>query len=164
LKVTYLHLAHIFVENLNLAFSGLFFEIDISDQQHNVPTQVKHCLSLTCVKKPVCSKRDLLRWKVPASMSLFLKIKKIPALLYVGKGPEYRSFSDLRPVLRPEYRSFPDFQPVPSASSLSTGLKSQKGLYSGPVLLYQIPHVCNNCQFETMCECSICLQSQKTAS
>jgi len=32
LKLTYLHLAYIFVENLNLAFSGLFFEIDISDQ------------------------------------------------------------------------------------------------------------------------------------
>jgi hypothetical protein len=53
--------------------------------------------SLTCLKKkPVLSKRDLLRWKVPArlykdlltSLSLFLKSEKIPAPLYVGKGPE----------------------------------------------------------------------------
>lgn len=25
---------------------------------------------------------------------------------------------------------------------------------------HQIPHVCNNCYFETMCECTICFQSQ----
>jgi hypothetical protein len=31
--------------------------------------------------------------KVPASLSLFLKREKIPALLYIGKGPEYRPFS-----------------------------------------------------------------------
>jgi len=28
--------------------------------------------------------------KVTASMSLFLKSEKIPALLYIGKGPEYQ--------------------------------------------------------------------------
>ncbi len=28
--------------------------------------------------------------KVPVSVSLFLESEKIPALLYVGKGPEYR--------------------------------------------------------------------------
>jgi len=28
------------------------------------------------------------QWKVPANLSLFLKSEKIPALLYVGKGPE----------------------------------------------------------------------------
>jgi hypothetical protein len=49
--------------------------------------------SLTCLKKPVFSKRELMQWKVPASLSLFLKSEKIPALLYVGKGPEYRPFS-----------------------------------------------------------------------
>jgi hypothetical protein len=38
--------------------------------------------SLTCLKKPVFSKWDLLCWKVPASLSLFLKSEKIPALLY----------------------------------------------------------------------------------
>jgi hypothetical protein len=38
--------------------------------------------SLTCLKKPVFSKRDLLQWKVPASLSLFLKSERIPALLY----------------------------------------------------------------------------------
>ncbi len=78
---------------------------------------VKHCLdfsflcifsSLTCLKKPVFSKRDLLQWKVstsetllgssdqrkaPASLPLFLKSEKIPALLSVGKGLEYRPFS-----------------------------------------------------------------------
>ncbi len=36
--------------------------------------------------------------KVPASLSLFLKSEKIPALLYVGKGPEYRPLPDLRSV------------------------------------------------------------------
>ncbi len=36
--------------------------------------------------------------KVPASLSLFLKSEKIPALLYVGRGPEYRPFRDFRPV------------------------------------------------------------------
>jgi hypothetical protein len=50
--------------------------------------------SLTCLKKPVFSKRDLLSWKVLASLSLFLKSEKIPALLYVGKGPEYRPLHD----------------------------------------------------------------------
>jgi len=52
--------------------------------------------------------------KVPASLPLFLKVKKIPALLYVGKGPSmnfdvfpqptglgHRSQITKRPVLRP---------------------------------------------------------------
>ncbi len=38
------------------------------------------------------------QWKVPASLSLFLKSEKIPALLYVGKGLEYRPFRDFRPI------------------------------------------------------------------
>jgi hypothetical protein len=33
------------------------------------------------------------QWMVPASLSLFLKSEKIPALLYLGKGPKYRPFS-----------------------------------------------------------------------
>jgi len=36
--------------------------------------------------------------KVPASVSLRLKSEKIPTLLYLGKGHEYRSFYDFRPV------------------------------------------------------------------
>jgi hypothetical protein len=36
--------------------------------------------------------------KVPASLSLFLKSGKIPAVLYIGKVPEYRPFRDLRSV------------------------------------------------------------------
>jgi hypothetical protein len=36
--------------------------------------------------------------KVPAGLSLFLKSEKIPALLYEGKGLEYRPFRDFRPV------------------------------------------------------------------
>ncbi len=44
----------------------------------------------------VLGSSDLL--KVPASLSLFIKSEKIPALLYVGKGPEYRPFRDFRPV------------------------------------------------------------------
>jgi hypothetical protein len=38
------------------------------------------------------------QWKVPASLSLFLKSEKIPTLLYLGKGLEYRPFCDFRPV------------------------------------------------------------------
>ncbi len=80
---------------------------------------VKHCpgfflrifSSLACLKKPVFTKRDLLavegtsetvlgssdQRKVPARrlLSPFLKSEKIPALLYVGKGPEYMPFHDL---------------------------------------------------------------------
>jgi hypothetical protein len=67
--------------------------------------------SITYPQKPGFSKRDLLlwkvptsqallgssdQWKVPASLSLFLKSEKIPALLYVGKGHEYRPFRDFR--------------------------------------------------------------------
>jgi len=36
--------------------------------------------------------------KIPASLSLFLKSEKIPALLYLGKGLEYRPFCDFRPI------------------------------------------------------------------
>jgi hypothetical protein len=73
---------------------------------------IKHCLdfflcifsSLICLKKTCfqqagffCGGRyqpglywDLLtdQWKVPSSLSLFLKCENIPALLHVGKGPE----------------------------------------------------------------------------
>jgi hypothetical protein len=58
--------------------------------------------SLTYLKEPVFSKRDLLRWKVPANLSLFLKSEKIPTLLYIRKGSEYRPFHDLRAVLEAE--------------------------------------------------------------
>jgi hypothetical protein len=54
--------------------------------------------SITCLKKPVFSKRDFLLWKVPASLSLFVKREKILAPLYIGKGPEYRPFHDFPPV------------------------------------------------------------------
>jgi hypothetical protein len=85
----------------------------------NIFEHRKHCLdfflcifsSITCLKKPVFSKWDLWPWKVlevvlgsfdqlkvPASLSLFLKSEKIPALLYIGKGPEYRPFHDFQPV------------------------------------------------------------------
>jgi hypothetical protein len=36
--------------------------------------------------------------KVQASPSLFLKSEKIPALRYVGKGPEYMPFREFRPA------------------------------------------------------------------
>jgi hypothetical protein len=35
---------------------------------------------------------------IAASLSLFLKSEKIPALLYEGKGPKYRPFRDFRSV------------------------------------------------------------------
>jgi hypothetical protein len=86
----------------------------------NIFEHRKHCLdiflcifsSITCLKKPIFIKWDLFavegtshvvlgssdQQKVPASLSLFLKSEKIPALLYVGKGPGYRPFRDFRPV------------------------------------------------------------------
>jgi hypothetical protein len=54
--------------------------------------------SITCLKKPVSINRDFLLWKVPVSLSLFLKREKILAPLYVGKGPKYKPFYDFRPV------------------------------------------------------------------
>jgi hypothetical protein len=36
--------------------------------------------------------------KVPASLSLFLKSEKIPALLSLGQGPECKPFPNFRPV------------------------------------------------------------------
>jgi hypothetical protein len=58
--------------------------------------------------------------KVPASISLFLKSEKIPALLYVllyvGKGPEYSPFRDFDLFLR--------------RIGWGTDLNSRKGLYS----------------------------------
>jgi hypothetical protein len=69
--------------------------------------------SLACLKKPVFKQagssavegtseavlRSSDQRKVPASPpSLFLKSEKIPALLYVGKGPAYRPFRDFRSV------------------------------------------------------------------
>jgi hypothetical protein len=36
--------------------------------------------------------------KVPTSLSPFLKSEKIPALLYLEKGPHYKPFCDFRPV------------------------------------------------------------------
>jgi hypothetical protein len=97
--------------------------------------------SITYPQKPGFSKRDLLlwkvptsqallgssdQWKVPASLSLFLKSEKIPALLYVGKGHEYRPFSDFRRLL-----------------ALGTDLKSQKGLcfVSGPSPIQKSPAI-----------------------
>jgi hypothetical protein len=51
--------------------------------------------SVTCLKKPVFSKPVLLRLKVRAR----LYCEKIPALLYVGKGPTVnKAFSEFRPV------------------------------------------------------------------
>jgi hypothetical protein len=44
--------------------------------------------------------------KVPVSLSVFLKSEKVPALLYLGKGPEYWPFHDFRPVgLPPQAQS-----------------------------------------------------------
>ncbi len=63
--------------------------------------------------------------KVPSSLSLFLKSEKIPALLYKGKGPEYRPFRN--------------FRRVPPASD--TDLKSRKGLHSGPSPINKVQHL-----------------------
>jgi hypothetical protein len=54
--------------------------------------------SLTCLKKPVFRKRDLLQWNVPATLSQFLKSEKITALLLTGKRTWVQVLPDLRYV------------------------------------------------------------------
>jgi hypothetical protein len=52
--------------------------------------------SLTCLKKHVLSKRGLLAVEGTSQAVLgylFLKSEKTLALLYAGKGPDYRPFS-----------------------------------------------------------------------
>jgi hypothetical protein len=65
--------------------------------------------------------------KVPPSLSLFLKSEKIPALVYIGKGPEYTGASAI-------------FGLFPGPTSSGTYLKSQKGLYSGPSPIQKSPN------------------------
>ncbi len=83
------------------------------------PTYAEHCLDFSFVfSSPLLAWRNLFsasgifcgegtsqavlgssdQRKVPAIPSLFPKSEKIRALLYLGKGPEYRLFHDLRPV------------------------------------------------------------------
>jgi hypothetical protein len=69
--------------------------------------------AVECTSQAVLGSSNQL--KVPTSLSLFLKSEKIPDLLYLGKGPQYR--------------------PLPV---LGTDLKSQKGLYSGPSPIHKI--------------------------
>jgi hypothetical protein len=67
------------------------------------------------------------QWKVPASLSLFLKSEKIIVLLCVGKGHEYRRFVR-------------DFFTVPSAyQHRATELKSRKGLSTAPSPIWKGP-------------------------
>ncbi len=49
--------------------------------------------------------------KVPAGLSLFQKSEKIPALLYIGRGPKYRPFCDLRSVPEAEIMEGPELRP-----------------------------------------------------
>jgi hypothetical protein len=71
------------------------------------PSNTKHCLDFSFVfsgpylpEKLVFIKGDLPQWKVPARLNWDLLTsgryqpdwKKISALLYIGKGPEYRDF------------------------------------------------------------------------
>jgi hypothetical protein len=78
---------------------------------------VKHCLDFSFVFSA-----PLLAWRnvFSARLSLFLKSEKIPALLSVGKGLEYRPFRDFRPV------------PLAYLPAWGTDLKSRKGLFLGP--------------------------------
>jgi hypothetical protein len=77
-------------------------------------SNVKHCLDFSFVFSAAsrnlfsasgifCRRRcqpgfTVFQQKVLASLSLFLKSEKFPALLYVGKGPKYNPFRDFRPV------------------------------------------------------------------
>jgi hypothetical protein len=60
-----------------------FFEKNLETPKRKALPEFFLCIfsSLTCLKKPVFRKRDLLRWNVTATLSLFLKSEKIPALL-----------------------------------------------------------------------------------
>jgi hypothetical protein len=60
--------------------------------------------------------------KVPASLSLFLNSEKIPALLYVRKGPKYRPFGD--------------FQPDPSACQPWAQISNHRRACTQALLLY----------------------------
>jgi hypothetical protein len=57
--------------------------------------------------------------KVPASLSLFLKSEKIPALLYIGKGPKYRPFCDLGSVPEAQIREGPILRLFPYNSRMT---------------------------------------------
>jgi hypothetical protein len=87
--------------------------------------QLPHLPEETCFEQPGSSAVEVSsqavlgspdQRKVPASLSLFLKSEKIPALVCVGKGFEYRPFHD--------------FQPVPSP----TGLGHRSQILKGPEL------------------------------
>ncbi len=89
--------------------------------------------SLTCLKKPVFS------------LSLFLKSEKIPALLSLGKGLEYRPSRDL--------------QSVPSAYGLSTGLGHGSEIIEGSIFRAFGTEVClSRYQFQR----SICFLEMHT--
>ncbi len=64
--------------------------------------------------------------KVPASLSPFLKSEKIPALLYIGKGPEYKPFCD--------------FWLVPSACRPCAQISNHGRASTQALLLYIMPH------------------------
>jgi hypothetical protein len=71
--------------------------------------------SLTYLKKPVSSKRDLLQWKVPASLSLCLKSEKNPSSASRRKRTWVQALT-----WHPTYSLGP--------TGVGTYLKSQKGL------------------------------------
>jgi len=86
---------------------------------------VKHCLdfflcifsSLTCLKKPVFIKLDLLWWKLPARLAVLGSSdqRKVPASLSLFLKSEKNPSSALRRKRIWVYRPFCDFRPVPSA-------------------------------------------------
>jgi hypothetical protein len=68
-------------------------------QLHYLPAETLFSASgIFCGGRYLSASQALLgssdQWKVPASLSLFLKSEKIPALLHLGKGLEYRPFRD----------------------------------------------------------------------
>ncbi len=76
--------------------------------------------------------------KVLASLSLFLKSEKIPALPYEGKGPQYRSFHD--------------FQRVPSAYWPQVQISKHGRACNQALLLYIIvPPICRRIFCKTNC-------------
>jgi hypothetical protein len=71
------------------------------------------------------------QWNVQASLSLFLKSGKIPALLDKGKGPKYRPFRDFRSV---PSAYWPWAQISNYGRACTTGLGHRSQITEGPVL------------------------------
>jgi hypothetical protein len=171
LKLTYhayiftwfIYLLKIWIRHSLAYFLKLIY---LTNTRYKVPTHVKHSLDFSFVfSAPLPARRNLFsasgifcgggyqpgytgssdQWKVPASLSLFLKVKNSNSALC-----RKTTWAQVLPWFSTYYLGLLALAQV----------SNHRRAWVQALLLYQIPHVCNNCQFETTCECSSCLQSQ----